>query len=441
MLRMTTTSAGLHTRTRQGTSWWRGRPRLGAVLAVACLVVAGGAASSEAPADALSAIPSTVPMQSDATLDVASGPSCPHDGFSWTCQFSYTGATQLWQVPADVNLVTLDVRGASGQDSPTNIDIDRSWPGGWGGESVAKGGRHPRRVPRARGRGPQRLQWRGLGICVGRRRLRRSADAVRAVEPSGRRGRGGGGGFDVFCFPGCSAHPGGAGGGLTGGAAGGGPGTQTSGGAAEVSSQPNFPSSPGTFGAGGAGFSGGGGGGYYGGGGGTITGDFSGGGGGGGRGSCHPVRGTRRRPASTPATARSPSATRRRQPPTRRVYTTAEARWLLTDMAALHTPDLATTQHHAASVHGLPRCTHPGHRWHPTEPRLLPGIRTDRRHEHLHQGRERGAPPNRGPLPERPTDAATHRRRGPRAPSGEGRPLVARYTGRSALHPVPATAP
>ena len=54
------------------------------------------------------------PVQIYATFLRASGPSCAHDRDQWTCRFSYTGANQLWQVPADVTHVTLDVRGASG---------------------------------------------------------------------------------------------------------------------------------------------------------------------------------------------------------------------------------------------------------------------------------------------------------------------------------------
>jgi len=332
-------------------SSWHGRPRLRPALAVACLVLAGVVASSATTADAFSDTPAVVPVapvQISATFEPASGPSCPHDGLRWTCRFSYTGAAQLWQVPADVHHVTLDVRGASGQDAPTNIDVDRSWPGGPGGESVAKVAVTPGEFLELEVGGTNGFNGGGSGSASGggASDVRRTPFGLstRLVVAGG----GGGGGFDVFCFPGCSAHPGGAGGGTTGGAAGGGPGTQTSGGAAEVSSEPNFPSSPGTFGAGGAGFSGGGGGGYYGGGGGTITGDFSGGGGGGGSGFVPPgPSNTTTAGVNSGDGSIAVSYTSTATPYTSR-YTAVEARWLLTDMAALHTPDLATTQHHAA---------------------------------------------------------------------------------------------
>ena len=161
-------------------------------------------------------------------------------------------------------------------------------------------------------------------------------------------GGGGGGGFDLSCTGGCHDHSGGAGGGLTGIGSDGGPGTQTSGGAAQAPSDPNFPSSRRDLGAGGAGFSGGGGG-YYGGGGSTLIFDFAqGGGGGGGSGFVPPGQGN-----TTVAGANSGygsiavSYTSTTTPYTSR-YTTDEATWLLTDLKALHTPDLATTQHHAA---------------------------------------------------------------------------------------------
>jgi hypothetical protein len=329
-------------------SWWRWRPRLGAVLAVTCLVVAGVVASSEAPADALPAIPSTVPMQIYARFELASGPSCPHDGLRWTCQFSYTGAAQLWQVPADVHHVTLDVRGASGEDRAFNGDIDKSWPGGRGGESVATVAVTPGEYLTLMVGGTNGFNGGGAGSASGggASDVRRTPFGLsnRLVVAGG----GGGGGFDLSCTGGCPDHSGGAGGGLSGIGSDGGPGTQTSGGAAQAPSDPNFPSSDGTFGAGGAGFSGGGGG-YYGGGGGTLPVELAqGGGGGGGSGFVPAGQGN-----TTVAGANSGygsiavSYTSTTTPYTSR-YTTDEANWLLTDMAALHTPDLATTQHHAA---------------------------------------------------------------------------------------------
>ena len=113
-------------------------------------------------------------------------------------------------------------------------------------------------------------------------------------------------------------------------------------------SDPNFPSSDGMFGAGGAGFSGGGGG-YYGGGGGTLPVELAQGGGGGGGSGFVPAG-----PGNTTVAGANSgygsiavSYTSTTTPYTSR-YTTDEANWLLTDLKALHTPDLATTQHHAA---------------------------------------------------------------------------------------------
>ena len=288
------------------------------------------------------------PEQIYATFVVASGPSCPHDGLRWTCRFSYTGAAQLWQVPADVHKVTVDVRGSSGEDRATNGDVDKSWPGGRGGESVATVAVTPGEYLTLMVGGTNGFNGGGAGSASGggASDVRRTPFGLsnRLVVAGG----GGGGGFDLSCTGGCPDHSGGAGGGLTGIGSDGGPGTQTSGGAAQAPSDPNFPSSDGTFGAGGAGFSGGGGG-YYGGGGGTLPVELAqGGGGGGGSGFVPAGQGN-----TTVAGANSGygsiavSYTSTTTPYTSR-YTTDEANWLLTDMAALHTPDLATTQHHAA---------------------------------------------------------------------------------------------
>lgn len=291
------------------------------------------------------------PVQTYATLLPASGPSCAHDGRKWTCRFSYTGGTQLWQVPADVAQITVDARGASGAGAGPNIDIDKVWPGGRGGESVATLAVTPREHLIVTVGGSNGFNGGGAGnfanLSGGGASDVRSAPfglSQRRVVAGG----GGGGGLDVFCFSGCPDDSGGAGGGVTGIGAGGGPGTQTGGGAAQAPGDPYFPATSGWFGTGGAGASGGGGG-YYGGGGATT---FSGlaevGGGGGGSGFVPPGPGN-----STVAGRNSGdgsvsiSYTSSTTPYTSR-YTSGEARWLLIDLAALRSPDLASAQHDAA---------------------------------------------------------------------------------------------
>ncbi len=326
MQRMSTSSPMPAPRSR-----WRG-PRLGPVLAVAFLVIAGVVASSATTAAASS----------------ASGPSCPHVGYRWTCQFSYTGSTQLWQVPADVHHVVLDVRGASGENLPPNIDIDKVWPGGLGGESLATVAVTPGEYLTLAVGGTNGFNGGGAGSASGggASDVRRTPFGLsdRLVVAGG----GGGGGFDLSCTAGCPDHSGGAGGGVTGIGSDGGPGTQTTGGSAQAPSDPNFPSSDGTFGAGGAGFAGGGGG-YYGGGGSTLLLELAQAGGGGGGSGFVPVG----QGNTTVAAVNSGngsiavSYTSTTTPYTSR-YTTDEANWLLTDLEALHAPDLATTQHDAA---------------------------------------------------------------------------------------------
>ena len=251
-------------------------------------------------------------------------------------------------MPADVHHVTLDVRGASGEDRAANSDVDKSGRVG-AAASPSRTWPSPPASTSARWSGAptaSTVAAPGAASGGGASDVRRTPFGLsnRLVVAGG----GGGGGFDLSCTGGCPDHSGGAGGGLTGIGSDGGPGTQTSGGAAQAPSDPNFPSSDGTFGAGGAGFSGGGGG-YYGGGGGTLPVELAqGGGGGGGSGFVPAGQGN-----TTVAGANSGygsiavSYTSTTTLYTSR-YTTDEANWLLTDMAALHTPDLATTQHHAA---------------------------------------------------------------------------------------------
>jgi hypothetical protein len=293
------------------------------------------------------------PVQIYSTWLPASGPSCLHDLDRWTCRFSYSGATQLWQVPPDVHQVTVDVRGASGAglDRVGALeDIDKIWPGGRGGESVANLVVKPREYLTLDIGGTNGFNGGGAGAFDlpggGGSDVRRAPGGLsqRLVIAGG----GGAGGWDVSCFSGCPDDSGGAGGGLSGVGAGGGPGTQTSGGAAQPSGEPNVPSTPGSLGTGGNGATGGGGG-YYGGGGGApSTGLAQIGGGGGGSGFVPWGQGNTTLVGTNSGNGSiSISYTSSSTPYTSR-YTADEARWLLVDAAALHAPDLASAQHDAA---------------------------------------------------------------------------------------------